>query len=436
MSPQIDAAANYGRIVASRPLRSCRYGDGMPASSGVRSDRTRRPRDRKEQIARASAEAFSELGYHAVSMEDIARRVGVTAASLYRHYSRKYDLFRVAVLGLGQQLVECTAFVDDEYADSKPEQLWDRIVIALINTTLKNRTSGGLYRWEGRFLEHDDQLVLNEQIKLVNRRLQQPMARLRPELDSRQRWVLSSAVLSVIGSVTDHRAQLPTEQIRATLSRIARNVRDAELPDPSRLTSDLPARITVDAAAGEYEQILHASMLLFNERGYRDTGMDDIAAAAGMPTSSLYRFFPGKGAILAASYRRAADRVSGDVSTILAEADNAVDAVGMLVDAYVWRSFVNPELAYVYYAERLNVPAEDRAALHNIQRATVEAWVRQVAEAVPEISTGEARFAVHAAFSLVVDLGRLMQYEYTAQSHAVVRHLVRTTLLGDVATPS
>ena len=32
----------------------------------------RRPKDRKAQIARAAAEAFSELGYHGVSMEAIA----------------------------------------------------------------------------------------------------------------------------------------------------------------------------------------------------------------------------------------------------------------------------------------------------------------------------------------------------------------------------
>jgi AcrR family transcriptional regulator len=174
-------------------------------------------------------------------------------------------------------------------------------------------------------------------------------------------------------------------------------------------------------------------MKLFNERGYRDTGMDDIASAADMPTSSLYRFFSGKSAILAASYRRAADRVSSDVSTILAVADGPVDAVCELVDAYVRRSFANPELAYVYYAERVNVPDDDRMALHNIQRATVEAWVRQVCGAVPEISQSEARFAVHAAFSLVVDLGRLVHYEYTETSQAVVRHLLLTTLLGDRA---
>src|SRR5688500_10127141 len=123
----------------------------MSSTAGVGAEVRRRPKDRKQQIARASAEAFSELGYHAVSVEDIASRVGVTAASLYRHYAGKYELFRAAVLGLGEQLVTCTDFVDDNPAASADE-LWGAIVGALIETTLRNRSSGGLYRWEGRYL--------------------------------------------------------------------------------------------------------------------------------------------------------------------------------------------------------------------------------------------------------------------------------------------
>jgi hypothetical protein len=69
-------------------------------------------------------------------------------------------------------------------------------------------------------------------------------------------------------------------------------------------------------------------------------------------------------------------------------------------------------------------------ALHNMQRATVEAWVRQVTAARPDLAEGEARFAVHAAFALVVDLGRLVQYVESESSQAVVRELVLTTLLG------
>jgi AcrR family transcriptional regulator len=60
-----------------------------------------------------------------------------------------------------------------------------------------------------------------------------------------------------------------------------------------------------------------------------------------MPTSSLYEYFSGKSAILAAIYRRAADRVSGDASTILAANEEPAEAVTQLVDAYVDRSFAS-----------------------------------------------------------------------------------------------
>ena len=79
----------------------------------------RQPKDRKAQIARASAEAFSTLGFYGVSMETIASRVGISAAALYRHYASKYELFRDAVVRLGQQLVDCTAFADEAGAATR-----------------------------------------------------------------------------------------------------------------------------------------------------------------------------------------------------------------------------------------------------------------------------------------------------------------------------
>ncbi|BBY73696.1 TetR family transcriptional regulator [Mycolicibacterium parafortuitum] len=401
----------------------------MAATADVR-DARRRPKDRKQQIARASAEAFSELGYHAVSMEDIASRVGVTAASLYRHYSGKYDLFRAAVLGLGEQLVSATEFADDD-TDGTPEQRWDRIVAALIDAVIKTRASGGLYRWEARYLQPADQAISNAQIKLVNRRLQRPLSALRPELDSRQRWTVTAAVLSAIGSTCDHRAKLPANEIRRLLAQLARQLRDADLPPIPR--RDKPRRRPDPAIgpAGEYEAILATALRLFNAHGYRETGMDDIASAIGLPVSTIYRFFSGKAAVLTAIYRRAADRVSGDMSTILATAPDERSAVGQLIDAYVWRSFADPELAYVYYAEQINVPAEDRAALHNIQRAIVESWARQVVAARPGLTVRQARFAVHAALGLVVDIGRLERYANTDSSRQLVGGLLRVLLLPE-----
>jgi len=392
----------------------------------------RRPRDRKAQIARVSADAFSELGYHAVSMEEIASRVGISAAALYRHSPSKYDLFRDAVLALGQQLVDCT---EDADAGGEPAATLDRLTTAIVDTAIANRGSGGLYRWEGRYLNESDQQLLAVQIETVNRRLQEPLSQLRPDLTSRQRWTLSSAALSVVGSVTDHRSPLPVAELRATLKGFAAAVLSAEFPDGSG-AADRPASTESLAAlalpgdAGKYEALLRESLMLFHKNGFRETSMEDIAGAVGIQASGIYRFFPSKGDMLAASYRRAADRISGDLANIVATESDPYRAMMRLVDAYVARSFRDPEIAYVYYTERANLPEVDRAILRNIQRSVIEAWTRLLGAARPELSSAQARFAVHASFALVVDLGRLVHYDDTPYSQACVRRMMEVTLFG------
>ena len=392
--------------------------------SGIR----RRPKDRKAQIARASAEAFSAVGYHAVSMEAIASRVGISATALYRHYSSKYDLFRDAVLALGEQLVECTAFVDGAAADAGTLR---RLVSALIDTALANRESGGLYRWEARYLRGDDQTTLSSQMRIVNRRIHKPLMALRPELTSRQRWMVSSSMLSVIGSIVDHHAKLPAVHIRAVLAEIADVISTAEVPDPPDVSvAAAPARRLSGVDPSKYEALLTESVLLFNQKGYRDTTMEEIASAVGMPTSGIYRYFSGKNDILAAIYRRAADRLSSEASSILGSFSDPEEALTALIDAYVARFFDHPELAYVYYTERVNMAPADQKILRNMQRAIVESWVRLVVAIRSDWTLGQARFAVHAAMALVIDVGRLVHYDNTEQSRQTVSRLLDLALLG------
>ena len=47
----------------------------------------------KQQILDTAAEVFMQQGYHATSMDDIARRMGSTKGRLYHHYISKIDLF-------------------------------------------------------------------------------------------------------------------------------------------------------------------------------------------------------------------------------------------------------------------------------------------------------------------------------------------------------
>ena len=179
----------------------------------------------------------------------------------------------------------------------------------------------------------------------------------------------------------------------------------------SRTVSPNPVRPSpVASETPKYEALLNESMRLFNLKGYRDTSMEDIAMAVGMPASGIYRYFSGKSDILAAAFRRAADRLSGELSVIVGTVPDREEALTAVIDAYVTRSFDRPELDYVYYTERLNMTPGDQKILRNLQRANVESWVDLVVSVRPDWTPGQARFAVHAAMSLVIDLGRLMRY--------------------------
>ena len=49
---------------------------------------------RREVIARAATEVFAERGYQGASIEEIARRSGVTPPVVYDHFASKQDLYR------------------------------------------------------------------------------------------------------------------------------------------------------------------------------------------------------------------------------------------------------------------------------------------------------------------------------------------------------
>jgi AcrR family transcriptional regulator len=243
--------------------------------------------------------------------------------------------------------------------------------------------------------------------------------------------MLSSSMLSVIGSIVDHHAKLPAIHIRAVLAEVAMAMSTADVSDaPAEAAAGASRRRVPGVDPSKYEALLTESVHLFNRKGYRDTTMEEIASAVGMPTSGIYRYFSGKNDILAAIYRRAADRLSSEASSILGAVTDPEEALTGLIDAYVKRSFDHPELAYVYYTERVNMAPADQKILRNLQRATVESWVRLVTSIRSDWTVGQARFAVHAAMALVIDVGRLVHYDNTVASRVLVARMLDLTLLG------
>ncbi|OCT14728.1 transcriptional regulator [Paenibacillus pectinilyticus] len=60
----------------------------------------------KENISRAAIEVFIEKGYHAASIDDVARRAGISKGLLYNYFSGKADLLRELILSRIEEIVQ------------------------------------------------------------------------------------------------------------------------------------------------------------------------------------------------------------------------------------------------------------------------------------------------------------------------------------------
>ncbi|MFI9401533.1 TetR/AcrR family transcriptional regulator [Nocardia sp. NPDC052316] len=403
-----------------RTARKASTGDSAPRE--VR----RRPKNRRAQIAAASAAAFGALGYHGVSMEDIASGLGISSAALYRHYPSKYALFREELLRVGRAMTEAVE-LPAEAAAWSPDQRLRHVLDALITVTIENRPTVTLVRWEGRYLEPDDVTTLNDQQLTVLGALGSQLAELRPELTEDDTRVLRMALLSTITSIADHHATLPTKSLARLLGSACQPIVGAQLPAEQPAE---PLQVVEIPDSFKHELLLRKAVELFHERGYPNVSVEDIATAAGLSAASaVYRFYRGKSDLLAAAFRRAAERVSGAVGPAVASASSPEGALTTLIDQYVAGSFAERALTYVYFTEFQHVPAEERTVLRNIQRLSVEEWARLLREVRQELSPAEARFLIHAAFALVVDLGRAFDNQPMA-AQGRVRLLMQLVLFG------
>ncbi|MGW4329314.1 TetR/AcrR family transcriptional regulator [Nocardia sp. NPDC004573] len=393
-----------------RTARKASSGDSAPRE--IR----RRPKNRRAQIAAASAAAFGALGYHGVSMDDIASGLGISSAALYRHYPSKYALFREELLRVGQAMTESVE-LPEEAADWSAEQRLRHVLDALIAVTIDNRPTVTLVRWEVRYLEPDDQITLNEQQATVLGALGGQLSALRPELDEDDVRVLRAALLSTITSIADHHAALPAKPLARLLHSACWAIAYAKLPATRAVE---PVAVVEIPDSFKHELLLRKAVELFHERGYPNVSVEDIATAAGLSAASaVYRFYRGKSDILAAAFRRAAERVSGAIGPAVAAATDSEDALTALITQYVAGSFAERALTFVYYTEFQHVPTEERTVLRNIQRLSVEEWARLLREVRPELTPAEARILVHAAFAVVVDLGRAFDSEPLAAQDRV-----------------
>lgn len=387
----------------------------------------RRPKNRRAQIAAESAAAFGAHGYHGVSMDDIARRLDISSTALYRHFPSKYALFREELLRLSGLALSATE-LPAEAADWSARERVDHVVDAIISLTIANRPTVALVRWERRYLEPADFDELNAQFTAAIAALRTLIGDVRPELDRRDLAIRAVSIFAVVSSIGDHHATVPAKALAPLLKATSRALIDADLVrlDATTATGSTKERYQ----PFKHDLLLRKAVELFHERGYPNVSMEDIAGAADLSAASaVYRYYRSKSDLLVAAFRRAADRVSAAIAPAIAAADTPAAALATLIELYVAGSFDERALTFVYYAEFSHVDHADQVTLRHLQQLIIAEWAKLVVAARPELSMGEARILVHAAFSLVVDLGRAFGDDTICPQETVVQ-LLETILLG------
>jgi len=372
-----------------------------------------RPRNRRQLIVEAAGRVFSEHGYHAASMEEIAAGVGITAAALYRHFPNKYALFAECANVMVDRLV---AALDEV----PPEASLADTLAAVTRVTVAHRASGGVYRWEARYLDGEDRRVLRAKFAHVVGRVTELVRREHPPPEEHLR---AAAALGVIGSITMHRTSIAQRRVEELL--LASAVRVAAT-DPTAATGS--ARVvelpTQPVPRTRRAEILAAAVPLFERDGFATVTNGRIAEAVGLVPSALYRYFPGKADILAAACLQAGGLLAQAVEQNLRGVADPHDAVVALAATYVAYSFEHTALTSVANAELVGLPANLQRPLVIAQREHIAVWEQQLRSARPELDSRQARVLVHAGFGVVVEAGRGLRWQDSPGHRDAVAALV------------
>ncbi len=94
---------------------------------------------RKEEIIKTATKLFKEKGYSAVTMRDIAKAMGIKAASLYNHINSKQHILRDIIISLAEEFTNGMQTVQLSEVSSI-EKL--RLIVALHVKITANSTYG------------------------------------------------------------------------------------------------------------------------------------------------------------------------------------------------------------------------------------------------------------------------------------------------------
>jgi len=356
--------------------------------------RGKRPRNRRELIVNAAAALFHQRGYPHVSMGDIAEAVAVGPSALYRHFPGKQVLLAEI---LRTRFASFSARVAGARAATDP-------MTALARASLEHRDFGVLWERESRHLDDATRRELLQGFPAVLADVERIVGAYRPGLSARDYEVLAWLATGVLMSPSFQRVVLPGDRMEQLLTTML----TAAVVAP-RFADDLAPSNAGGAepvAGSRREELLQAAIALFAERGYQDVGIEDIAAAAGLTATGIYRHFATKHEVLLAAMIRGAEWLRLDLNRAIARSGDPEESLRALVTSYVGLVMDHPDLISVLITETNHLPEAERRRILQEQRSYVAEWLRLLGAVHPDETQAEARCRAQAVFTLANSCAR------------------------------
>jgi AcrR family transcriptional regulator len=337
VAPATDVAADAGDGEPDVVVRRAPFSDNPRV--GARGQRT------QQRIVDAALRVFDEDGYHRCGVARITELAGCSRASFYQYFSGKEDVFRHLAGQVARQLRASTEALGLITPDTSG---WQAIRAWVARY-------GDVYeRYEPVFLvfqtaAESDAAVAAGSVRTAERHVAAFLARLTATtLPPRQLEPVITLLLGAIPRTFDIAALLRTaapaiypadrvgDAIADVVHRTLFGLQACNVHPPARrrppalefsagtleaLQDDGGAHDLTPAGRRTLQALLDAGRELFVARGYHDTRINDVVAAAGLSHGAFYRYFESKerlAQVLAVRAMRTVSTALTDVPTTTA----------------------------------------------------------------------------------------------------------------------
>ncbi|MTD57994.1 TetR/AcrR family transcriptional regulator [Amycolatopsis pithecellobii] len=391
--------------------------------SAARPVRGSRPSNRRELILDAATELFAARGYEAVNVADVAVEVAVAPSALYRYFRSKESLLEAVLERAGNTLSIATR--------SDAEDL-EQALHELATSAMDLRPLGALYQREAKHLPAPARRHIDAVFATVRHELGERVAAAVPDITQVESDYISVAVLGAILSPWVHRVDIARPHLEDLVTQLALRVVNVPAMNRPRLTTSSAAAVRAPLGrSSRREVILRAALDLFAESTFASVSMNDIAAAAGLASASVYHHFASKMDLLSIALKRGDAYLQLSLERILYSSTEEAAALRELVASYSHFAFSHPTIIDLLITEARNLPVEDHTAITQSQREYVNEWVHLYRRLNPKRDEAEATVIVQGVLMIINDLARLPGLQHRPDVEHYASELAAAGLLLD-----